>query len=138
MTETRLPTPEQIDVLVAFLPKLYAEGFEPVKQWHGGEKRSDGVITMPYPEYDLVVIDFYRAVAAERWLDYGYHPEEAAQMIQSEETIKTSDLAQIKTMLTYCVRGERFCDGHWEEMIVQGHIRRLLERLIVLRAQMTG
>ena len=33
-------------------------------------------------------------------------------------------------------RIERFCDGHWAEMIEGGYIRRLLERLIVLRSQM--
>lgn len=137
MNETRLPTLQEIAELVAFLPKLYAEGFEPVIRWNGGEKQSDGSITMPYPEYDALVTDFYRAAAGACWLDHGYHPEEAAQMLQHEDAIKTSTLAQIKTMLTYCVRGERFCDGHWAEMIERGYIRRLLERLIVLIERMT-
>ena len=35
-------------------------------------------------------------------------------------------------MLTYYVRGERFCDGHLDAMITEGHIRRLLERLDVI------
>jgi hypothetical protein len=38
-------------------------------------------------------------------------------------------------MLTYCVRGERFSDGHWGAMIEAGYVRRLLERLAELRAQ---
>jgi hypothetical protein len=37
-------------------------------------------------------------------------------------------------MLTYCVRGERFSEGHWGAMIEQGHVRRLLERLVEIRA----
>ena len=41
---------------------------------------------------------------------------------------------QIKTMLTYCVRGERFGDGHWAAMIEGGHVRRLLERLTEMRS----
>jgi hypothetical protein len=44
--------------------------------------------------------------------------------------------AEIKTMLTFCLRGERFADGHWGEMIEAGHIRRLLERLLVIRSEM--
>jgi hypothetical protein len=40
-----------------------------------------------------------------------------------------------KTMLTFCVWGERFCDGHWAAMNQGGHVRRLLERLAELRAQ---
>jgi len=50
-------------------------------------------------------------------------------MLQDENFIKTADLSQIKTMLTFCVRGEKFRDGHWAAMIERGHIRRLLERL---------
>ena len=37
-------------------------------------------------------------------------------------------------MLTFCVRGERFSDGHWAEMIEVGYIGFLLERLIVLQS----
>ncbi len=54
-------------------------------------------------------------------------------MLENEDIVKTASLAQVKTMLTYCVRGERFCEGHWAAMIEQGHIRRLLERLLELR-----
>jgi hypothetical protein len=50
-------------------------------------------------------------------------------------SLKAADLFQIKTMLAYCVRGERFCEGHWGEMIEGGHIRRLLERLGELRTR---
>jgi hypothetical protein len=32
-------------------------------------------------------------------------------------------------MLTYCVRGERFCDGHLGGMIEKGHVQRILQRL---------
>ena len=50
-------------------------------------------------------------------------------MLEDEELVRAADLSQIRTMLTYCVRGERFGDGHWGAMIEQGHVRRLLERL---------
>lgn len=49
---SRAPTWQEIDELIAFLPLLYAEGFSPVRRWHGGTARPDGVITMPWPEYD--------------------------------------------------------------------------------------
>ncbi|MFN8413162.1 MAG: DUF6508 domain-containing protein [Anaerolineales bacterium] len=39
-------------------------------------------------------------------------------------------------MLTFCVRGERFSDGHWGAMIEEGYIRRLLERLIEINSTM--
>ena len=123
-----LPTLKDIETLTAFLPRLYAEGFSPVKNWNGG-KQKDGTITLPYPDYDPLVEEFYRTISGGGWLDYEYNPEQAYKMIQNENLIKSASLSQIKTMLTFCVRGERFSDGHWAEMIEKGHIRRILERL---------
>lgn len=122
--------------MTSFLPRLYAEGFSPVKHWSGGEKRKDGSITMPYPEYDPLVDEFFRAVSGGGWLDYEYNPEQAYQMLKDEDLIKTASLSQIKTMLTFCVRGERFSDGHWGQMIEGGTIRRLLERLNEIKAEL--
>jgi hypothetical protein len=56
-------------------------------------------------------------------------------MLKDESAIKTASLEQIKTMLTFCVRGERFSDGHWGEMIEKGYVRRLLERLDEMRSE---
>jgi len=130
--EPRLPTPREIAELVAFLPRLYAPGFVPITQWHGGDRGPDGAIRMPWPEYDPLVEEFTRAIASGGWLDYAYRPEEAYQMFADEDFIKTASLPQIRSMLTYFVRGERFSDGHWGAMIASGQIRRLLERLAEL------
>ena len=48
--------------------------------------------------------------------------------------IRNASLSQVRTMLTYCVRGERFFNGHWAVMIKQGKTRSLLERLKVISA----
>ncbi len=135
--KSRLPTMAEIDELLAFLPLLYAEGFQPVKRWMGGDRDSNGYIVMPHPEYDEVVDEFFKVAAKECWLDFEYIPEEAYRMLKDEVAIKAADLAEIKTMLTFCVRGERFSDGHWEEMIEDGYIRCLLERLGEIRPQIT-
>jgi hypothetical protein len=108
---------------------LYADGFKPVIRWQGGDQDKDGIYQLPWPEYNPVVEEFYRLVASEFWMDYGYRPEEAAKMLGDDEVIKSASLAQIKTMLTFCLRGERFSDGHWAEMIENGSIRKLLERI---------
>jgi len=135
MKKSRLPTIEELEQLTAFLPRLYAEGFSPVVSWGGG-KNTDGSLSLPYPNYDPVVEQFFRQAAGECWLDYDYSPEQALQMLKDEDLIKSASLPEIKTMLTFCVRGERFSDGHWEEMIQAGHIRRLLERLLVIGSEM--
>ena len=130
----RLPTRQDIETLTAYLPRLYAEGFSPVQKWNGG-KQEDGTFTMPYPDYDPLVEEFYWAISAGGWLDHGYNPEQAYKMIQDEDLVKTASLAQIKTMLTFCVRGERFSDGHWAEMVEKGYIRQILERLNEIKAE---
>jgi len=133
----KIPQPsfQEIEKLTTFLPRLYAEGFSPILRWEGG-KQKDGSFTLPYPTYDPLVEEFFRLVSGAGWLDYEYNPEQAYEMLKDENLIKTASLAQIKTMLTFCVRGERFSDGHWGEMIENGYIRRLLERLNELRSEL--
>ncbi len=129
MKQSRIPTLDEMETLTAYLPRLYAEGFSPVDHWYASEKLKDGSFTLPYPKYNPLVEEFFRHVSGDGWLDYEYNPEQAYQILKDENTVKTSSLEQIKSMLTFCARGERFSDGHWEEMIEQGYIRRVLERL---------
>ena len=136
MNQTPLPTLQDIEALTAFLPRLYAEGFSPLLSWSGGEKLKDGSLTLPYPNYNPLVEEFFGHVSRDGWLDYEYNPEQAYQMLRDEQFVKTASLSQIKTMLTFCVRGERFSDGHWAAMIEEGYIRRVLERLNQIKLEM--
>jgi Family of unknown function (DUF6508) len=54
-------------------------------------------------------------------------------MLEDPALLRRASIDEIKTMLTYCVRGERFSEEHWGAMIEQGHVRRLLERLAEIR-----
>jgi Family of unknown function (DUF6508) len=135
MKKNQLPTLKEIERLTAFLPRLYVDGFVPVESWGGG-KQKDGSISLPYPNYNPVVEEFFRLVSGDGWLDHEYNPEQAYQMLKDENTIKNASLPQIQTMLTFCVRGERFSDGHWAQMIEEGYIRRLLERLNEIKSEM--
>jgi hypothetical protein len=105
--------------------------FFPIESWGGGEKQKDVSISFPYPNYHPVVEEFFRLVSGQGWLN----PEQAYQMLKDENVIKTASLSQIKIMLTFCVRGERFSDGHWAQMIEEGYIRRLLERLNEIKSE---
>jgi hypothetical protein len=136
MKKTPLPTLQDIEALTAFLPRLYAEGFSPVLRWEGGEKLKDGSFTLAYPKYDPLVEEFFNAVRGS-WIDYEYNPEQAYQMLKDEKAVKAAALSEIKNMLTFCARGERFSDGHWATMIEKGYIRRLLERLNEIKAEIT-
>jgi hypothetical protein len=134
MKQTPLPTAREIEELTAFLPRLYAEGFSPIVRWEGGEKQKDGSFTVPYPNYNPVVEEFFQRIQGN-WIDYEYNPEQAYQMLKDENLVKTASLAQVKSLLTFCKRGERFSDGHWADMIEKGYIRRLLERLNEIKSE---
>ncbi len=54
-------------------------------------------------------------------------------MLEDQALVRRASISEIKTILTYCVRGERFSEGHWGAMIELGHVLRLLERLAELR-----
>jgi hypothetical protein len=134
----RAPTPEEIEALTAFLPRLYAEGFQPVTNWSAFEKGSDGAYRLPYPSYDPLVAEFFGTLGGEGWIDRSYDPTSSWRMLQDEARVGAATLSEIRSMLTFCVRGERFSDGHWAEMIEKGYVRRLLERLREVAAQTPG
>jgi len=127
--QTRPPTVREIDQLLVFLPRLTADGFTPVRRWRGGEKTEDGGFMMPWPVYNEVVKEFFEAASQECWNDGDCVPVDAGRLLEGEQRVRRAGVDEIRTMLTYCVRGERFCDGHWGAMIAEGHVRRLLERL---------
>ncbi len=129
--ESRLPNKEEINELVQFLPRLYAKGFTPIKRWNGG-KDEDGVSYFPWPEYEQEVNNFISAASEEIWLDRQYIPNEGSKMLQSEQKITEASLQEIKSMLTFCLRGERFCDGHVASVIEAGKIKSILKRLKVI------
>jgi len=128
-------TRAEIDELLRFLPLFDVPGREYFAGYGGGERRADGTVTMLYPVYPDDVIEFYRLAGQPCWSDYGYEPREAARMLADEAFIRRATLDEIKTMLTYCVRGERFSDGHWGAMLESGKVVALLARLQVVREQ---
>jgi hypothetical protein len=128
-------TVRKIDALVAFLPAFEAPGREFIQKWvtPGGD---ESVPVMPYPEYDEDVKRFFELASQEIWLDHDYDPETAGRMLTDPVTIAAADLPEVKTMLTHCVQGERFCNGHWSGVLKDGSVVSLLKRLRELREQM--
>lgn len=129
------PTEGEADELIGYLPRLYAEGFAHTPRWLGGETNAEGVMTVPYPEYDPLVIEFFGKAARECWRDYQYTSSSAPMMAEDRAFIASAGVDDIRTLLTWAVRGERFGDGHWESLIGSGTIRAILERLKHLRQE---
>ncbi len=120
-------TAEEIDALLAFLPGFEVRGRKFVRKWRGG----DG--TFPFPEYEEDVVAFFRLAGRKVWSDYEYEPATAHEMLYDDDVIAHATLDEIKTMLTYCVRGERFGDGLWGHVLTGGRVQALLRRLAEIR-----
>jgi hypothetical protein len=126
-------TREKIDELLRFLPLFTVPGRHFIIKWDGLEKMPDGAITMPFPLYAEDVEEFFRLASQPCWNDYDYTKSNASEMLNYEEFIKNASIENVKTMLTYCVRSERFCDGFWNSVLSSGRVVVLLKRLEVLR-----
>jgi hypothetical protein len=132
MDDASMPA-EKMDELLRFLPLFEIPNRQYVKDWGGGETTAEGAITVPYPIYCDDVLEFYTLAGQTYWSDFDYDPRVAYEMLRDDEFIATASLDEIRTMLTYCVRGERFADGHWAHMLESGRIVALLRRLAALR-----
>ncbi len=94
---------------------------------------ADGSLAAPYPNYETVVTQFFLIAAKACWSDYAYNPTIAAKTLEDGSLVQDCSLNEIKSLLTYCVRGERFGEGFWGEMIKRGYIQLILERLVEIK-----
>ena len=130
MTETRQPTVKDIQELVAFLPKLYADGFEPIIGYYGGVNNKDGIYMWPHPKYDKLVDDFIDLINEQDcWRVRDYLTTTRKKDPYDPLTITNATMPEIQALMTFFLQGEKFCDGFWGNMIETGYIRQLLERL---------
>lgn len=130
-----MPTDKEFDELLAFLPLLYGNGFKAIRSWGGGNTSADGDYEMPWQEYDPAVKKFFELAGKECWADCEYATKDVGSTIVQQAKVATASLHEIKTLLTWCVRGERFSEGHWGSVIEDGLLRRVLLRLKELRPQ---
>ena len=91
-------------------------------QWKGG-KGSDGIIQKPFPEYSDEIWASFSIFVPDR--DYSDNYEKCCKSVLPTEM----NVHQIRTMLTFIERGERFCDGHVQRYLENNILLKLLLRL---------
>ncbi len=121
------PTQQDMDELLAFLPMFSQQGYDPLV--------STANNVGCYPQYNPDVGRFFTAAGGHRWTDYNYVPSAMKNAYDDDSFIATANLEQIKSLITYCVRAERFCDGAWKSMIASGRLQCILERLRAIRGE---
>lgn len=127
-------TGKNIDDLLAFLP-VFEKPDNLVKSGPRRKKKKDGedVYIIAPPDYAPEVLDFFMLAGKPRWSDFNYNPRRCSKLIDDDEFISAAGLDEIRTLLTYCVRGERFSDGFWARLIRDGVIVKILHRLEELK-----
>lgn len=128
---------QKIDELLSFLPVLSNNHNEYIDKSAYPERIGSNTIIFPFPIYQQYVYDFFRVASNEFWNDSNYLNNPIAEMIKDDSFISAASFGQVKSLLTYCCRGERFCDGFWDYMLKTGRIQLILERLAKLRELIT-
>jgi hypothetical protein len=114
-----------IDQLLRFLPGFEEPNRKFIERWETF-----------YPVYAADVEEFFGLAMHGWWMDTDYQPNEAGRMIYDDDIVQSATLDEIKTMLTYCVRIERFGDGNWGALLADGRIQALLRRLKIIRKEL--
>jgi hypothetical protein len=128
-------TVREIDELLQFLAIFEVTGRSYVKASSGSGEPLEEVCSVPHPEYCDEVVAFFWLAGQPCWSDFDYDPRQAQALLGSEEFIDTCSIDELRTLLTYCVRSERFTDGAWLHLLESGRIVALLRRLAVLREE---
>ena len=115
-----------IKELTDFLPLIYNDEIKLYKTDPNGDMLTGG-----YYIYHPLVITFFELVSQQHWQDY-QHVENFSDKMINPGKIENASVNDIKTILTWCVRKQRFHEGHWISVIEDGVIKRVLKRLNVI------
>ena len=91
-------------------------------QWGGGEIMDNGARQWPYPIYPDGIFKSFSILESDK--NYVENYEQCKTVLPSEMNVQ-----QIRTMLTYMSRGERFCDGFISRYLGNKTLLKLLLRL---------
>lgn len=100
-----------------------------VRGWKGTE---GGRPPLAYVEYTDIVHRFVESVQANGVIDRAYQPNVVGAQLRDPAFLERASLAEIRAVLTWVVRGERFAEGHIGECVRDGTVERALARLGVL------
>lgn len=123
-------THDDIDELLAYLPKFEEAGRRFGRDWDPGDQGGNGGSG---PAYDEDIVRFFHLAGKPCWSDYEYDPTVVVNLIGDDEHVSNASLGEIKTLLTWCTRGEQFYEGHWSTVLETGRIQAILRRLRELR-----
>lgn len=120
---------DNADAILRFLPMFRRRDFDP-----GAPVVDPGV--MPYWRYSGKVLEFIKALYDNRWVvNFDWVGWQAAARRYGEypELIALAGVDEVRRMLTFHARKDRFCDGHLAVTITSGQMAVILDRIAELR-----
>lgn len=124
------PTLDDLATVAAMVAEIEAIKTRPA-EWSSGERGADGSLQMPFATYAPAVERLLRAIYEHNLIiSFDWTAWEAeAQRFLDPAVANTASVEDIRRLLTLHVRKERFVEGHFAEMISNGHIGVVLRRL---------
>lgn len=127
-TGREIPTADQIRELLAFLPELEALSDDEVvdlgTRLEGDPPHAPDAVRYWYCDYHPVVDRFFETMYQDCWMDPGYDPARASDLAEAwlngQEEVNRATWDELKLVMTWMARWERFCMGHQGQMVTSG------------------
>jgi len=114
--------------LVAFIP-LFERTDLKACSW--SVERQGDLIVYRRPEYTDEIHGFFNLLVPP-FIDTDYMSSPVLSWLEDPNFMEAATVEQLRTVLTWLARGERLCDGFWDEQIGNGNLVKALRRLQAL------
>lgn len=127
-TRKSMPSPKDIARLICIHSTMQAQGiFQNVRP--KASAQTNHVIDLAGPDYSEAFNRFRMEICTPFWTDKSYSRHACAKRLRSQKMVEKCTLADLRKLLTYCWRSDRFCTGFLEAKVTDGSICRLVARL---------
>jgi hypothetical protein len=126
-------TAEDLRPLAGMVELLASPGFK-FGDWQGGERRADGVITMPYYDLSDRGLEVVRAMPVRLGFDWQTWKDtpEAIGLVTDHALIASATAEQVVRLSTLIVRQDRFFEGLLASAFESGLLLALAKRSAAL------
>jgi hypothetical protein len=102
-------------------------------RWGGGERSADGVITMPYFDYDADASRFISDMYRLGWVqpfDWGAWAasDDGRALLDDPTAVAKADADDLVRLMTAILRGDRFNEGLIADFWAKGHLAAIARR----------
>lgn len=91
-----------------------------------------------YVDYTGWISELMDELIRKPWVDVEYSAERSKQLLEDESLLASASLSDIKMVLTFLVRRDRFSAGSFGMAIESGDMRKIFNRLEVISNDMGG